>query len=96
MTSKERVLIVFGGGIPDRVPVNCAANPGIDRRLKAHFGLTEGDHEGLRQRLGTGYPPALVAPMSSTPFTGAFRPPAPSRPERWPRLRRIAGGPWMS
>jgi uroporphyrinogen decarboxylase len=55
MTSKERVLTVFAGGIPDRVPVNYSANPGIDRRLKAHFGLKEDDHEGLRRALGVDF-----------------------------------------
>jgi len=52
MTSKERVLTAFSNREPDRVPVNYLANPGIDRRLKNHFGLREDDHEGLLHALG--------------------------------------------
>lgn len=52
MTSKERMLAVFAHAEPDRVPVDYLANPGIDRRLKDHFGLDAGDSEGLRQALG--------------------------------------------
>jgi uroporphyrinogen decarboxylase len=57
MTSKERVKTVFSGGVPDRVPVNYSANAGIDRRLKAHFGLAEDDHDGLRFKLGVDFRP---------------------------------------
>lgn len=65
MTSKDRVRKVFAHGIPDRVPINYSANPGIDRRLKAHFGLAEDDDEGLRQALGVDFRavgPAYVGP----------------------------------
>lgn len=51
MTSKERALIAFAHGTPDRVPINYFANPGIDGRLKKHFGLAANDTEGLRQKL---------------------------------------------
>jgi hypothetical protein len=51
MTSKERVLTAFASQVPDRVPINYLANPGIDRRLKDHFGLSRDDHEGLRRAL---------------------------------------------
>ncbi|MDF1514128.1 MAG: hypothetical protein P1S60_10005, partial [Anaerolineae bacterium] len=51
-TSKERVLMTFKHQIPDRVPINYSANPGIDQRLKAFYGLSQDDHEGLRQQLG--------------------------------------------
>ena len=50
-TSKERVLIAFASQVPDRVPINYLANPGIDRRLKDHFGLGPDDAEGLRRAL---------------------------------------------
>jgi hypothetical protein len=43
MTSRERVGTVLHRGVPDRVPVNYSANPGIDARLKAHFGLGPDD-----------------------------------------------------
>ncbi len=55
MTSKERVVAAFAHHEPDRVPINYQANPGIDQRLKAHFGLAPGDAEGLRQALGVDF-----------------------------------------
>jgi uroporphyrinogen decarboxylase len=55
MTPKERVLTAFSRQEPDRVPIDYSANPGIDRRLKARFGLREDDHEGLRQALGVDF-----------------------------------------
>ena len=51
VTSKERVLTTFARQIPDRVPIDYEANPGIDARLKAHFGLAEDDWSGLRDAL---------------------------------------------
>jgi uroporphyrinogen decarboxylase len=55
MTSKERVLTAFARREPDRVPINYDANPGIDARLKAHFGLRPDDEEGLRRALGVDF-----------------------------------------
>jgi uroporphyrinogen decarboxylase len=55
MTSKERVLTTFARREADRVPIDYSANPGIDQRLKAHFGLEPGDHEGLLVRLGVDF-----------------------------------------
>lgn len=55
MTSKERVLTAFANQEPDRVPINYESNPGIDRRLKAHFGLDPKDGEGLNQALGVDF-----------------------------------------
>ncbi len=55
MTSKERVLAAFSHTEPDRVPINYLANPGIDRRLKTHYGLSEDDHESLRQVLNVDF-----------------------------------------
>ena len=52
MTSKERVLTTLANREADRVPVNYSANPGIDGRLKAHFGLDPKDGEGLLRVLG--------------------------------------------
>ena len=51
MTSKERVLTALASRQPDRVPIDYFANGDIDRRLKAHFGLTPTDDEGLRRAL---------------------------------------------
>ncbi len=55
MTSKERVLTVFARQEPDRVPINYLCNPGIDGRLKAHYGLAADDDEGLRRVLGVDF-----------------------------------------
>jgi uroporphyrinogen-III decarboxylase len=55
MTSKERVLTALARREPDRVPINYFANPGIDARLKAHFGLQPHDGEGLLQALGVDF-----------------------------------------
>ena len=55
MTSKERVLTALANQEPDRVPINYSANPGIDARLKQHFGLAPGDHEGLCSALGVDF-----------------------------------------
>jgi uroporphyrinogen decarboxylase len=55
MTSKERVLATFANQEPDRVPINYSANPGIDGRLKDHFGLQPDDSEGLLQALGVDF-----------------------------------------
>jgi hypothetical protein len=55
MTSRERVLTAFARQEPDRVPINYAANPDIDLRLKKHFGLAESDAEGLLRALGVDF-----------------------------------------
>lgn len=52
MRSKERVLRALAHEEPDRVPRNYSANPGIDARLKAHFGLSPQDNDQLRRVLG--------------------------------------------
>jgi uroporphyrinogen decarboxylase len=55
MTSRERVLKSFNHEEPDRVPIDYLANPGIDARLKTHFGLRADDDEGIRQALGVDF-----------------------------------------
>ena len=55
MTSKERVLAAFHQTEPDRVPINYLANPGINARLLAHFGLEPNDGEGLARALGVDF-----------------------------------------
>ena len=65
MNSKQRVTTAFAFEIPDRVPIDYMANPGIDSRLKAHFGLSTTDDEGLRQALGVdfrGATPRYIGP----------------------------------
>jgi uroporphyrinogen decarboxylase len=51
MTSKERVMSAFAHTEADRVPIDYSSNPGIDSRLKGHFGLSAEDDEGLLQAL---------------------------------------------
>ncbi len=51
LTSKERVRITLACREADRVPIDYLGNPGIDRRLKTHFGLNADDDEGLRRAL---------------------------------------------
>lgn len=55
MTPKERVLATFAHEEPDRVPINYHSNPGIDAKLKAHFGLKQDDNEGLLEELGVDF-----------------------------------------
>lgn len=55
MNSRQRVQTALARHQPDRVPVNYVANPGIDARLKAHFGLGPEDGEGLLQALGVDF-----------------------------------------
>ncbi len=55
MTSKERVLAAVHHQEPDRVPINYQGNPGITSRLLAHYGLDEGDYEGLLRVLGVDF-----------------------------------------
>ena len=55
ITSRERVLRAFHRVPADQVPIDYAANPGIDARLKSHFHLEPHDHEGLRQALGVDF-----------------------------------------
>jgi hypothetical protein len=55
VTSKERVLTTFAGQEPDRAPINYAANGGIDKRLKEHFGLKPDDGEGLHRLPGVDF-----------------------------------------
>jgi len=43
VNSKERVMTALSTQEPDRVPINYGANPGIDARLKEHFGLEPHD-----------------------------------------------------
>jgi len=55
MTAKDRVLAALAHEEPDRVPINYRSNPGIDARLKEHYGLEKSDHEGLRRTLGVDF-----------------------------------------
>ena len=67
MTPKERALTAIGREEPDRVPIDYDSNPGIDGRLKAHFGLTAGDDEGLLRALDVDFR-AVNAPYVGPPL----------------------------
>ncbi len=58
---KQRVQRALAHEAPDRVPIDYLANPGIDLRLKKHFGLDPNDDEALLQALGVDFR-ALVVP----------------------------------
>jgi uroporphyrinogen decarboxylase len=95
MDSKERAMLALTHQIPDRVPVDYLYNSGIDRRLKAHFGLQPDDHEGLRQKLGVDF-----RNLSGVPYIGPrLHPQAPDRQisewgihTRW--VEHDSGGYW--
>jgi len=55
MSSRERVLTALHRAVPDRVPIDYCANPGIDSRMKQHFGLAPDDGEGLLEALGVDF-----------------------------------------
>jgi len=55
MTSKQRAQLAFTRREPDRVPIDYSANPGIDGRLKRHFGLALDDAEGLLAALSVDF-----------------------------------------
>lgn len=94
MNSKERVLTAFAHQQPDRVPIDYAANPGIDGRLKAWYGLDAADDEELRQVLGVDFRHV------GAPYVGApLHPPVPDRQvDMWGIRRRWieheSGGYW--
>jgi len=94
MTSKERVLTAIAHQQPDRVPINYIANPGIDGRLKAYYGLRPDDNEGLYRVLG------VDLRRVAAPYTGpALHAPVPDRViDMWGIRRRWieheSGGYW--
>lgn len=53
--SKERVMSVFNHQIPDRIPIDFSANPGIETRLMNYFGLKAGEYEKLLDILGVDF-----------------------------------------
>jgi uroporphyrinogen decarboxylase len=65
MNSRERVRMAFNHEEADRVPIDYLANPGIDARMKKHFGLDAKDAEGLRLALGVDF--RSVMPRYSGP-----------------------------
>jgi len=81
MTSRERVRKAINFEKPDRVPIDYSANPGIDRRLKEHFGLRPEDTHGLRQVLGVDFA-GVSAPYSGPQLH-------PDLPDRQRKLMKL-------
>lgn len=93
--SKERVLTAFAHQEPDRVPINYLANAGIDQRLKAHFGLSSDDDEGLRRALGVDFRtvnPPYVGPRLHPEVPGHRVDPCWGIHTRW--VEHASGGYW--
>jgi uroporphyrinogen decarboxylase len=94
VTSKERVLTAVARREPDRVPIDYSSNPGIDGRLKRHFGLDLKDGEGLLRALNVDFRGVSAA------YTGPkLHPDLPDRQvDNWGIRRRWiehpAGGYW--
>ena len=61
LTSPERLWRALRHQEPDRVPLDYSANPGIDGRLKAYFGLAPADGEDLLRALGVNSRPVGAA-----------------------------------
>jgi hypothetical protein len=53
MTPRERVNLTLRHEIPDRVPINYSANPGIDSRLKQHLNVK--NHKEFLKVLGVDF-----------------------------------------
>lgn len=95
MSPKERVLTAFSRHAPDRVPINYYCNPGIDRRLKEHFGLAVDDDEGLRQALGVDFRTVgapYVGPRLHAEMPGRHVDPCWGIRTRW--VEHESGGYW--
>ncbi len=94
MTSKQRVATAFGHAEPDRVPIDYQANPEVDARLAAHFGLAGDDREGLLRALGVDFR------QVGAPYVGPklHRDAGEVRADEWGRRRRWVehgtGGYW--
>jgi len=95
MDSSERVLLTLNRQEADRVPINYSANPGIDARLKAHFGLATDDHEGLRRRLCVDFREVragYIGDRLHEPVTDRRVDPVWGRRTRW--IEHDSGGYW--
>lgn len=96
MTSKQRFLRTINYEKPDRVPINYHSNPGVDLRLKRHFGLAAGDNEGLRRALGVDFR-GVGAPYIGAPLHASARNDRRADPQYGFVLRYVeheSGGYW--
>lgn len=94
-TSRERVRAFLARQAADRVPFGYDANPGIDRRLKAHFGLAPDDGEGLLRALDVdfrGVGPRWTGPVLHQPQPDVAVDPLFGVHRRW--VEHGSGGYW--
>lgn len=95
MTPKERALAAFAHQIPDRVPIDYFCNAGIDRRLRAHFGVSEHDGEGLLKALGVDFRyvwPRYIGKRLHPEVPGRHVDPISGIRTRW--IEHASGGYW--
>lgn len=95
--SRERVLRTIHHQAPDRVPVNYFANPGVEGRLKKHFGLADDDYEGLPRLLEVDFRGANVPYIGPPLHKPSPKPGVETNPEFGFRTRWVAnqsGGYW--
>ncbi len=81
MTSRERVLAVFAGRVPDRVPAWCGASPELRAMLRARLGLGK-DDEALSSFLGDDFRRVFAryaGPADRSPSSRLAQPEATSR-----------------
>jgi len=95
MTSKERVQLTLANQIPDRVPIDYDANPGIDSRLKKHFRLKQDDNDELLKMLGVDFrriDPPYAGPRLHAQIPGRTVLPEWGIHTRW--IEHESGGYW--
>lgn len=95
LTSKQRVGRFFQRREGDRVPIDYACNPDIDRRLKEHFGLAPNDGAGLRKCLGVDFAgvwPAYTGPNLHPELAGFSIDQTTGIRRRW--IQHESGGYW--
>lgn len=95
MAPRERVMRTFDREIPDRVPVNYFGNAGINARMMAHFGLSDGDYEGLLKAIGVdfrGVAPPYTGPRLHPEIPGMMVDPQWGVCTRW--VQHDTGGYW--
>lgn len=95
MTAKERVKKTFAHQIPDRIPINYSANPGIDSRLKDYFNIDRNDNEKLLDVLGVdfrGVSAPYIGPILHSPIESRRVDPLWGIHTRW--IEHESGGYW--
>jgi len=89
----DRVLTAFACQIPDRVPIDYAANPDIDVRLKKYFGLKKNENEALLKILGVDFrelQPQYTGPRLHAEISGMYVDPVTGMKTKW--IEHASGG----